>query len=201
MFIALLSLSESLATKWVSLINELCITRPTVIHLNTVELNYYPFMISLYKCNGSCNAVDDLFTKICVPSKTKDVNVKEFNVTIRINKIKTLLKQISCDCKWKFNNTTFNSNQKWNNDTFLCECKKYCTYKEDYSWNLNPRICENSRHLKTIFYDSIIVCEPSQIMYQQMLQILYYGATNTMVTISPYLILVIGRVFFLFEIL
>ena len=33
-------------------------------------------MISLGKCNGSCNAVDDLFTKICVPNKTKDIHVK-----------------------------------------------------------------------------------------------------------------------------
>ena len=49
---------------------------PNVIDLNPVELDYYPFMISLDKCNGSCNAVDDLSTKICVLSETKDVNVK-----------------------------------------------------------------------------------------------------------------------------
>ena len=28
-------------------------------------------MISLDKCNGSCNAVDDLFSKICVLNKIK----------------------------------------------------------------------------------------------------------------------------------
>ena len=28
-------------------------------------------MISLDKCNGSCNAVDDLFAKICVLNKIK----------------------------------------------------------------------------------------------------------------------------------
>ena len=32
-------------------------------------------MISLDKCNRNCNIVDDLSTKVCVPSKTKDVNV------------------------------------------------------------------------------------------------------------------------------
>ena len=32
---------------------------PNVIDLNLVELDYYLFMISLDKCNGSCNAVDD----------------------------------------------------------------------------------------------------------------------------------------------
>ena len=31
--------------------------RPTLIDLNLVELNYYPFRFSCYKCNGSCNAL------------------------------------------------------------------------------------------------------------------------------------------------
>ena len=46
-FIALLSFGESLATKCVSLNNEPCMIRPTLIELNTVERNCYPFMISL----------------------------------------------------------------------------------------------------------------------------------------------------------
>ena len=33
-------------------------------------------MIILDECNGSCNVVDGLSTKICVPNKTKSVNVK-----------------------------------------------------------------------------------------------------------------------------
>ena len=43
----------------------MCI-RPTLIDLNPIELNHYPFMISLDECNGSWNAVNDLSTKICV---------------------------------------------------------------------------------------------------------------------------------------
>ena len=54
--------------------------RPTLIDLNAIELNYFPFMISLDKCQGSCNAVDDLSTKISVPSETNDVNLKVFNM-------------------------------------------------------------------------------------------------------------------------
>ena len=49
-FIALLSFSGSLTTKCVSLNNEPCMIRPTLIDLNPVELNYYPFLISLDKC-------------------------------------------------------------------------------------------------------------------------------------------------------
>ena len=45
-----------------------------------MELHFYTFMISLDKCHESCNAVDDLSTKIYVPGKTKDVKVKVFNM-------------------------------------------------------------------------------------------------------------------------
>ena len=71
-FVALLSLSGSLATKCMSLNNEPCTIRPTLIDFNHIELNYYPFMISLDKCIGNCNSVDSLSTKIRVLSKTKD---------------------------------------------------------------------------------------------------------------------------------
>ena len=66
-FIILLSFSSSLATKCVSLNDEPCIVRSTIIDLNPVELKCYPLIISLDKCNGSCNV---LSPKICV-SKDK----------------------------------------------------------------------------------------------------------------------------------
>ena len=82
-FIALLNFSGSLATEYVSLNNKPCMTRPTVINLNPVELNYYPFMINLDKCGESCNAVDGLSTTIYGLSKTKDIDVKVFNMIIK----------------------------------------------------------------------------------------------------------------------
>ena len=69
MVIVLLSFTSSLATKFVSLNDEPCMVRPTVIGLNPVELKYYPLMISLDKCNGSCNV---LSPDLCVLKETKD---------------------------------------------------------------------------------------------------------------------------------
>ena len=43
----------------------------------------------------------------------------------RIYEVKTLENHISCNCKWKFNIATCNSNQKWNNDKSQCECRIY----------------------------------------------------------------------------
>ena len=59
-FIISLSFNSSLSrdgTKFISLNNEPCMIRPTLIGLNPFELKYYPFMISLGKCSWSCNAL------------------------------------------------------------------------------------------------------------------------------------------------
>ena len=87
MIIVLLSFSESLATKCVSINDEPCMI---VIDLNPFELKYYPFMIILDKCSGSCNSGNDLSTKICVPGKTKDKNGKAFNMIKNRNNTKTM---------------------------------------------------------------------------------------------------------------
>ena len=52
----------------------------------------------------------------------QNVNAKGFNMIIRINQEKTLVKHISCDCKCKFNNTACDSNQIQNNDKCKCDC-------------------------------------------------------------------------------
>ena len=81
-------------------------------------------MISLDKCNGSCN---DLSPTICVLKKTKDINVKVFNRITNKNGAKIMTKHISCDRKCKFNSATCNSNQNKNNNNkkCQCECKNY----------------------------------------------------------------------------
>ena len=118
-------------------------------------------MISLDKCNESCNAVDDLSAKIYVPNKTKDVNLKVFNMITRINEPKTLVKDISCDCRCNFNRTTCNSVQKWNNDKCQYDCKKYRKCKNEDSWNPSTWICQNDQYLKSIVDTLLIVCHES----------------------------------------
>ena len=87
---------------------------PTVIDLYRFELNYYPFIVYPDQCSRDCNAVDDLSRKICVPSKTKDIHVKVFNLKTKANEANTFVKHISCNCKCKFNSIAGNSNRKGN---------------------------------------------------------------------------------------
>ena len=62
-FIAILNFSGSLATKCVPLNNEPFMIRPTLTDLNPTDLNHFLFMVSLDKCNISCNTVNDLSKK------------------------------------------------------------------------------------------------------------------------------------------
>ena len=112
LFIVLLSFSSYLAcdrTKCLFLNDKPCRVRPTLIDVNPLELKYYPFMISLNKCTGSCIV---LSPKICVPKETNDMHIKAFNIITNKNEAKATTEHISCDCKCKFNSAACNSKQK-----------------------------------------------------------------------------------------
>ena len=68
----------------------------------------------------------------------------------RINESKTLTKHIPRKCKCKFDGRKCNSNQKWNNDKFWCECKKHHRCEKDYTWNPATCSCENGKYLASI---------------------------------------------------
>ena len=109
-----------------SLNNDPCVARPTLNDLNRVELNYFPFFISQMEVEI---LLMTYLRKYAFPVNEKSINVKVFNMTTRINEAKALVKHISCDYKWKFNSTTCNSIQKWNNSKHS-ECKKRWTAKK-----------------------------------------------------------------------
>ena len=72
-------------TKCISLSNQKCIIQPTLINLHpseySQEFHYYPFLVKLDRFAGSCNTLNDLFNKVCVPNKTaEDLNLSVFNI-------------------------------------------------------------------------------------------------------------------------
>ena len=58
--------------------------------------------------------------KVCLPKKTDDLNIFVFNSITEKSESKMLAKNISCECKCKFDERKFNSNQRWNNDDCWC---------------------------------------------------------------------------------
>ena len=142
--------------------NEKRETQPTLINLHpneySQELHYYPFVNKSDRCVGSCNTLNDLSNKVCVPNKT-DLNIRFFNMIAGKNESKVLIKGISWECKCKFDGRICNSYQKWNNDKFRCECKKHLICEKDYIWN--PATCsrEDGKYLPSIIHDSVITCD------------------------------------------
>ena len=69
---------------------------------------------------------NDLSNKVCIPNKTEDSSLHAFNMTTGINESKILTKDISYQCKGKFDGRKCNSDKKWDNNKRWCECKKHC---------------------------------------------------------------------------
>ena len=49
------------------------------------EFHYYPFAFKLHICVGSCNTLNNLFNKVCVPNKIEDLNLSMLNIITGIN--------------------------------------------------------------------------------------------------------------------
>ena len=69
----------------VSMNNQECKTRPEIINVNTNESVFYPYSITINKCKGSCNTINDPYAKLCVPDTIKNTNVKVLNLMSRTN--------------------------------------------------------------------------------------------------------------------
>ena len=70
-----LFLSSAVSTNPLSCIsmnNQACKVRPEIINIKSNEPIFYPFSIKTSKCSGSCNNINDPYTKICVPDVAKD---------------------------------------------------------------------------------------------------------------------------------
>ena len=151
-------------TKPVSLINQKCMIKLSLINLHPNEyshpneLHYYPFAVKLDRSVRSCN--NDLSNEVCIPNKIEDLNIRVLNMITKKDKSKILTKDRLCECKCKFDGRRCNSNQKWNNNKCWCEFKKHHICEKDYIWN--PATCsrKNDKYLISVINDDlVIICD------------------------------------------
>ena len=57
--------------KCVSINNQECKVRPEIININSNKPLFYPYSIKVNKCSGSCNNINDPYSKLCVPELLK----------------------------------------------------------------------------------------------------------------------------------
>ena len=85
MFLVAMTYFSCNALKCVSMNNQECKIRPKVANNNSSEPSLYPYSILVNKCSGSCNNINDLYAKLCVPDVIKSMNIKVFNLVSRTN--------------------------------------------------------------------------------------------------------------------
>ena len=84
---------------------------------------FYPFSVSVSKCGGSCNTIDNPYARVCFPNQVRNMNIKDFNLMSEVKKTKFLVRHESCECKCGLNENICNSKEKWSR-------KEWCEYKE-----------------------------------------------------------------------
>ena len=82
----------------ISMKNSECKVRSEIISFNSNNPMFYPFSITVNKCSGNCNNINDPYAKICVLDAIKNLNVKVFNLMSRINETKFIEWHEKCKC-------------------------------------------------------------------------------------------------------
>ena len=144
--ISLFSILKVNALECVSVVNQKCMPRPKILHVNEGigEALFYPYNLLVNKGSGSCNTLDNPMSKICVPKIIKNVNMKVYNFLMRLNETRNVLWHESCKCVCRLNSSVCNSKQIWNSDTCRCDCNEdfadIINCNKGYMWN--PSTCE-----------------------------------------------------------
>ena len=148
LLISLFSIIKTKALECVSVVNQKCMPRPKILDVNEGigEGLFYLYNVLVNKCSGSCDTLDNLMSKICVPNVIKGINMQVYNFLMRVNETRNVLWHESCKCVCKLNSSVCNNKQIWNSNTYRCD------YNEDfagiiscakgYTWNSSTCKCQ-----------------------------------------------------------
>ena len=116
------------------------------MNINSNKTLFYPYSILVNKCCGSCNYINNSYSKLCVPDVVKNMNIKVFNQISRTNETRYLSWHETYAGKCRLDSRIFNNKQRWNNDKCRCECKELIdkgTCDDGFIWN--PSKCERDK--------------------------------------------------------
>ena len=77
-----------------------CKIRLQVVNINSNNPFFYSYSIELNKCSGSCNNINDTYSKLCVPNAVKNINVEVFNLVSRTNETRHIEWNETGRCKY-----------------------------------------------------------------------------------------------------
>ena len=126
----------------ISLPNEYCRVRPTLINVGQSVGDYYPMIITLYRCVGTCGKEIPKHTK-CYAASSSKVYVNAFNPITSFNETLMFDNHTSCACACVHNDTVCSETQVWDDTKCICVCgssNSFSICPLDYIWN--PRYCK-----------------------------------------------------------
>ena len=131
--------------KCVLLNNHECKIRSETMNVSTNEAVFYTYSITINKCKGSFNTINDLQAKLCVPDTIKNINVKVFFLMPRTNETRHIEWHKTCKCKCRLDASVFNNKQRWNEDKCRCEYKELIDKRmcdQGFIWNPSNSECQ-----------------------------------------------------------
>ena len=93
LLISLFGIIKTKSLECVSVVNQKCIPRPKILDVNegVREALFYPYNVLVNKYGRSCDTLDNPMTKLCVPNIIKRINMKVYNLLMRLNETRNVL--------------------------------------------------------------------------------------------------------------
>ena len=80
--------------------------------MTVINLHFILIVLKKSKCSGSCNNINDSYTKLCVPDVIKNIYVKLFTLISRTNETRCIKWHETCKCKWRLDASVCNNKQR-----------------------------------------------------------------------------------------
>ena len=125
-----------------------CKVKLAMININTNESLFYPYSVLVNKCSGSCNSINNLYAKLCVPDVVKNMNIKVFYLMSKTNETRYVSWHETCACKWRLDTNVCHDGQRWNSDKCRCERRELIDKGRcdgGFIWNYSACKCECDR--------------------------------------------------------
>ena len=95
-----------------------CTVRPKIVTVNSKEPVFFPFSIERNKCSSSCDNINKLHAKFCVPNIVKNLNVRVLHLMSRTNEKRHIEWHETCKCEWRLNDSVCDNKQRWNDNKY-----------------------------------------------------------------------------------
>ena len=102
------------ALECISIKNQKYKVRPQIVNINSNNPIFYPSSVTINRCSGNCNNINDPYARICVPDTVKYLSFKVFNLMSKINETRSIKWHETCKCICRLDKIICNNKQKWN---------------------------------------------------------------------------------------